>query len=222
MTTKLLLVASLIAVCVGCSSKTKMNADIEQRDLFDGSDRRSFEQSTELVDDAEVASEAELRAQQDELKREFEREEQRLLEERTKLEAENAEKQEVMQRETEIKDQLSKNDSLLSQRSVFYDFDSSVIKEEYLPLVKAHGNFLKQYPSVRIRIEGNCDDRGSREYNLALGQSRAEQLKQALVRIGARQDQIDVVSYGAERPFAFGIDSVSRSKNRRSDLIYID
>jgi peptidoglycan-associated lipoprotein len=57
---------------------------------------------------------------------------------------------------------------------------------------------------------------------LALGQSRAEQLKQALVRIGARQDQIDVVSYGAERPFAFGIDSVSRSKNRRSDLIYID
>ena len=222
MTTKLLLVASLIAVCVGCSSKTKMNADIEQRDLFDGSDRRSFEQSTELVDDAEVASEAELRAQQDEVKREFEREEQRLLEERTKLEAENSEKQEAMQREAEIKDQLSKNDSLLSQRSVFYDFDSSVIKEEYLPLVKAHGNFLKQYPSVRIRIEGNCDDRGSREYNLALGQSRAEQLKQALVRIGARQDQIDVVSYGAERPFAFGIDSVSRSKNRRSDLIYID
>ena len=222
MTTKLLLVASLIAVCVGCSSKTKMNADIEQRDLFDGSDRRSFEQSTELVDDAEVASEAELRAQQDELKREFEREEQRLLEERTKLEAENAEKQEAMQREAEIKDQLSKNDSLLSQRSVFYDFDSSVIKEEYLPLVKAHGNFLKQYPSVRIRIEGNCDDRGSREYNLALGQSRAEQLKQALVRIGARQDQVDVVSYGAERPFVFGIDSVSRSKNRRSDLIYID
>jgi peptidoglycan-associated lipoprotein len=222
MTTKLLLVASLIAVCVGCSSKTKMNADIEQRDLFDGSDRRSFEQSTELVDDAEVASEAELRAQQDELKREFEREEQRLLEERTKLEAENSEKQEAMQRKAEIKDQLSKNDSLLSQRSVFYDFDSSVIKEEYLPLVKAHGNFLKQYPSVRIRIEGNCDDRGSREYNLALGQSRAEQLKQALVRIGARQDQIDVVSYGAERPFAFGIDNVSRSKNRRSDLIYID
>ena len=222
MTTKLLLVATLIAVCVGCSSKTKMNADIEQRDLFDGSDRRSFEQSTELVDDAEVASEAELRAQQDELKREFEREEQRLLEERTKLEAENSEKQEAMQREAEIKDQLSKNDSLLSKRSVFYDFDSSVIKEEYLPLVKAHGNFLKQYPSVRIRIEGNCDDRGSREYNLALGQSRAEQLKQALLRIGAKQDQIDVVSYGAERPFAFGIDSVSRSKNRRSDLIYID
>ena len=222
MTTKLLLVASLIAVCVGCSSKTKMNADIEQRDLFDGSDRRSFEQSTALVEDAEAASEAELRAQQDELKREFEREEQRLLEERTKLEAENAEKQEAMQREAEIKDQLSKNDSLLSQRSVFYDFDSSVIKEKYLPLVKAHGNFLKQYPSVRMRIEGNCDDRGSREYNLALGQSRAEQLKQALVRIGARQDQIDVVSYGAERPFAFGIDSVSRSKNRRSDLIYID
>ena len=97
-----------------------------------------------------------------------------------------------------------------------------MIKEAYRPIVKAHGNFLKQYPSVRIRIEGNCDDRGSREYNLALGQSRAEQLKQALVLIGARQDQIDVVSYGAEKPIALGIDNDSRSKNRRSDLVYID
>lgn len=222
MTMKLFLVAGLIAACVGCSSKTKMNADIEQRDLFDESDRRSFEQTTELVDSSEVASEAELRAQQDELKREFEREEQRLLEERTKLDAENAEKQEAMQREATISEQLTQNDSLLSQRSIYYDFDSSVIKQEYRPIVEAHGNFLNQYPSVRIRIEGNCDDRGSREYNLALGQSRAEQLKQALVLMGARQDQIDVVSYGAERPFAFGIDNASRSKNRRSDLVYID
>ena len=222
MTMKLLLAAGLLAACIGCSSKTKMNADIEQRDLFDESDRRSFEQSTELAEVSEAASEAELRAQQDELKREFEREEQRLLEERTKLDVENAQKQEEMQRETDIKEQLSQNDSLLSQRSVFYDFDSSVIKEAYRPIVKAHGNFLKQYPSVRIRIEGNCDDRGSREYNLALGQSRAEQLKQALVLIGARQDQIDVVSYGAEKPIALGIDNDSRSKNRRSDLVYID
>ena len=222
MTIKILLVTGLIAVCIGCSSKTKMNADIEQRDLFDESDRRSFEQSTELAEVSEAASEAELRAQQDELKREFEREEQRLLEERTKLDVENAQKQEEMQREADIKEQLSQNDSLLSQRSVFYDFDSSVIKEAYRPIVKAHGNFLKQYPSVRIRIEGNCDDRGSREYNLALGQSRAEQLKQALVLIGARQDQIDVVSYGAEKPIALGIDNDSRSKNRRSDLVYID
>tara|TARA_E500000331_G_scaffold215864_1_gene206978 strand:- start:41615 stop:42277 length:663 start_codon:yes stop_codon:yes gene_type:complete len=219
---KLLLAAGLLAACIGCSSKTKMNADIEQRDLFDESDRRSFEQSTELAEVSEAASEAELRAQQDELKREFEREEQRLLEERTKLDVENAQKQEEMQREADIKEQLSQNDSLLSQRSVFYDFDSSVIKEAYRPIVKAHGNFLKQYPSVRIRIEGNCDDRGSREYNLALGQSRAEQLKQALVLIGARQDQIDVVSYGAEKPIALGIDNDSRSKNRRSDLVYID
>ena len=222
MTMKLLLAVGLLAACIGCSSKTKMNADIEQRDLFDESDRRSFEQSTELAEVSEAASEAELRAQQDELKREFEREEQRLLEERTKLDVENAQKQEEMQREADIKEQLSQNDSLLSQRSVFYDFDSSVIKEAYRPIVKAHGNFLKQYPSVRIRIEGNCDDRGSREYNLALGQSRAEQLKQALVLIGARQDQIDVVSYGAEKPIALGIDNDSRSKNRRSDLVYID
>ena len=77
MTMKLLLAAGLLAACIGCSSKTKMNADIEQRDLFDESDRRSFEQSTELAEVSEAASEAELRAQQDELKREFEREERK-------------------------------------------------------------------------------------------------------------------------------------------------
>ena len=97
-----------------------------------------------------------------------------------------------------------------------------MIKVEFQPVIEAHGSFLKKHPTVRIRIEGNCDDRGSREYNLALGQSRAEQLKQAFVLLGARADQIDVASYGAERPLVFGVDDESRSKNRRSDLVYLD
>ncbi|MDA0830428.1 MAG: OmpA family protein [Proteobacteria bacterium] len=222
MTMKFLLVAGLVAVLVGCSSKTKTNADIEQRDLFDQSNRRSFEQTAESIDGVEAPSEEELRAQQDELKREFEREEQRLLDERVKLDEQNAATQDEFQRQAEVKRVLSQNDSLLSQRSIFYDFDSSVIKVEFQPVIEAHGSFLKKHPTVRIRIEGNCDDRGSREYNLALGQSRAEQLKQAFVLLGARADQIDVASYGAERPLVFGIDDESRSKNRRSDLVYLD
>jgi len=216
------LVAGLVAVLVGCSSKTKTNADIEQRDLFDQSNRRSFEQTAESIDGVVAPSEEELRAQQDELKREFEREEQRLLDERVKLDEQNAATQDEFQRQAEVKRVLSQNDSLLSQRSIFYDFDSSVIKVEFQPVIEAHGSFLKKHPTVRIRIEGNCDDRGSREYNLALGQSRAEQLKQAFVLLGARADQIDVASYGAERPLVFGIDDESRSKNRRSDLVYLD
>lgn len=219
---KFLLVAGLVAVLVGCSSKTKTNADIEQRDLFDQSNRRSFEQTAESIDGVVAPSEEELRAQQDELKREFEREEQRLLDERVKLDEQNAATQDEFQRQAEVKRVLSQNDSLLSQRSIFYDFDSSVIKVEFQPVIEAHGSFLKKHPTVRIRIEGNCDDRGSREYNLALGQSRAEQLKQAFVLLGARADQIDVASYGAERPLVFGIDDESRSKNRRSDLVYLD
>ena len=117
---------------------------------------------------------------------------------------------------------MAEKNSLLSQRSVFYNFDSSLIQPEYRPIVQAHGDFLSRNPQVRIRIEGNCDDRGSREYNLALGQSRAEQLKQALILEGASPDQIDVMSYGAERPSFFGINDESRAKNRRSDLVYID
>ena len=222
MTMKFLLLAGLVTALVGCSSKTKTNAEIEQIDLFDQSNRRSFEQTAQSTDGLDAVSEAELQAQQDELKREFEREEQRLQNERTKLDEQNALSQNALQRQAEIKRELSQNDSLLSQRSIYYDFDSSVIKDKYQPVIEAHGTFLKKYPSLRIRIEGNCDDRGSREYNLALGQSRAEQLKQALVYLGALAEQIDVASYGAERPLAVGIDDESRSKNRRSDIVYLD
>ncbi len=222
MTARILLLAGLVAVCAGCSSKTKTNADIEQRDLFDPSNRRSFEQSVESVEAGGDQNEGDLKAQQDELQREFEREEQRLLEERSKIDKENATIQAEQEREAEIERQLAEKNSLLSQRSVFYNFDSSLIQPEYRPIVQAHGDFLSRNPQVRIRIEGNCDDRGSREYNLALGQSRAEQLKQALILEGASPDQIDVMSYGAERPSFFGINDESRAKNRRSDLVYID
>jgi peptidoglycan-associated lipoprotein len=116
--------------------------------------------------------------------------------------------------------QLNEPDSLLSQRSIFYDFDRYDIKEEFVPVIEAHANFLLEHPDFRIKIEGNCDDRGSREYNLALGQRRAESVKRAMMLLGVEEGQIETVSFGAERPLAFGQDEASWSQNRRSDIVY--
>ena len=76
------------------------------------------------------------------------------------------------------------------------------------------------HPDFKIKIEGNCDDRGSREYNLALGQRRAESVKRAMMLLGVEEGQIETVSFGAERPLAFGQDEASWSQNRRSDIVY--
>ena len=215
---KVILVVVFSLLCVGCSNKTKTSAEIEQRELFDQSNRSAFDAGQDA--DQIGASDKELRAQQEELRRELEREEQRLLEEQVR----GQDKSEQIARSevdaASIRDQLNEKGSLLAERSIFYEFDSSIIRSEYRPIVEAHGKFLATNPEVKVRLEGNCDDRGSREYNLSLGQSRADQLKEALVLLGANPAQIDVVSYGAERPVSFGVDEASRAKNRRSDIVY--
>jgi len=215
---KVILVVVFSFLFVGCSNKTKTSAEIEQRELFDQSNRSTFDAGRD--DDQIGANDEELRAQQEELRKELEREEQRLLEEQVRGQ-DNSEQ--IARSEVDaasIRDQLNEKGSLLAERSIFYEFDSSIIRAEYRPLVEAHGKFLATNPGVKVRLEGNCDDRGSREYNLSLGQSRADQLKEALVLLGANPAQIDVVSYGAERPVSFGVDEVSRAKNRRSDIVY--
>ena len=120
------------------------------------------------------------------------------------------------------KSKLNEPNSLLAQRSIYYMFDSFEIQAEYKPILEAHSKFLVDNPSFRVRIEGNCDDRGSREYNLALGQSRAEQIRKSMLLLGVSAGQIEVVSFGAERPVAYGFDESSRAKNRRSDIVYLD
>ena len=89
-----------------------------------------------------------------------------------------------------------------------------------MPIIEAHANFLLAHPDIKIKVEGNCDDRGSREYNLALGQRRADSVKRAMTLLGVNENQIETVSFGAERPVAFGQDEASWSKNRRSDIVY--
>lgn len=110
--------------------------------------------------------------------------------------------------------------SLLSKRSIYYDFDKSDIKGEYKPLVQAHAGYLTGHRGAKVRIEGNCDERGSREYNLALGQRRADSVKTAMKLLGATDGQIDTVSWGEEKPKASGHDEAAWAENRRSDIVY--
>lgn len=108
----------------------------------------------------------------------------------------------------------------LSKKSVFFDFDSFVVKSEFQPLVEAHGKFLAANGGRQIKIEGNTDERGGREYNLALGQKRAEAVKQRLLLMGARDQQIETVSFGKEKPRATGSTEEAWAQNRRADIIY--
>ena len=106
------------------------------------------------------------------------------------------------------------------QRSVYFDYDKSAIKEEYDSMLTAHAAYLKSHSNTETEIQGNCDERGSREYNLALGARRAEAVKRALELTGADGRKIKTVSYGSEKPVALGKDEESYSKNRRADIEY--
>ena len=110
--------------------------------------------------------------------------------------------------------------NILSRRSVFFDYDSTVIKDEFKPLVTAHAQYLVRNRSARMVIQGNTDERGSREYNLALGQRRADSVKQMMILLGAQEAQIETVSYGEEKPRASGKDESAFAQNRRGDIVY--
>ncbi|HVW66068.1 MAG TPA: peptidoglycan-associated lipoprotein Pal [Nitrosospira sp.] len=115
---------------------------------------------------------------------------------------------------------LTDPNNILSKRSVYFDFDSYVVKDEYRSLVVAHAQYLRDNSSARILLQGNTDERGSREYNLALGQRRADAVKHAMTLSGARETQIEAVSLGEEKPRATGHDESSWAENRRTDIRY--
>jgi peptidoglycan-associated lipoprotein len=117
-------------------------------------------------------------------------------------------------------DPLNDPKGVLAQRSVFFDFDSYVVKDQYRPLVENHARFLVSQPNRKITIEGNTDDVGSSEYNLALGQRRSEAVRRMMVLLGVKEDQIEAVSFGKEKPRATGTDEDSRGQNRRADIVY--
>jgi peptidoglycan-associated lipoprotein len=115
---------------------------------------------------------------------------------------------------------LTDPNSILSKRSVFFDFDRYDVRDEYRPLIEAHARYLRDNKQAKMLIQGNTDERGSREYNLALGQRRSEAMKRMLMLLGAREDQVEAVSLGEEKPRAPGNDEAAWSQNRRGDILY--
>jgi peptidoglycan-associated lipoprotein len=115
---------------------------------------------------------------------------------------------------------LKDPNNILSKRSIFYDYDKFDVRDEYRSLVEAHAKFLRENPSAKMLIQGNTDERGSREYNVGLGQRRSDGVKRMLQLLGAREDQVESVSLGEEKPANEGHSEEAWSKNRRSDMLY--
>ena len=105
-------------------------------------------------------------------------------------------------------------------RLVYFDYDSFVIKPEFQTLVEIHANYVKSDKSRKVVIEGHTDERGGREYNLALGQKRAEAVRRALGLLGVVDSQVEAVSFGKEKPLVPGNDEAVWSKNRRAEISY--
>ena len=115
---------------------------------------------------------------------------------------------------------LKDPNNVLSKRSVFYDLDSFDVKAEYKAMIEAHGRYLADNPKVKLLLQGNTDDRGSREYNLSLGSKRAEGVKKMLSVLGAKEEQMEAVSFGEEKPRADCAEEACWSQNRRTDIVY--
>ena len=115
---------------------------------------------------------------------------------------------------------LKDPNNILSRRSIFYDLDKFDIKNQFKDLVEAHAKYLRENPGSKMLIQGNTDERGSREYNVGLGQRRSEGVKRMLLLLGAREQQIESVSLGEEKPRSEGHDEQAWSQNRRSDILY--
>jgi peptidoglycan-associated lipoprotein len=117
-------------------------------------------------------------------------------------------------------DPLNDPSSPLAKRAVFFDFDSFSVKPEFQPVVEAHGRFLATNKARHIVIEGNTDERGGREYNLALGQKRSDAVRERLKLLGVAETQVETVSFGKEKPAASGSTEDAWAQNRRADIKY--
>jgi len=107
-------------------------------------------------------------------------------------------------------------------RLIYFDFDSSEIRPEFIAVIAAHAHALAANASIRVRLEGHTDDRGSREYNIGLGERRAQSVRRALLLQGVTEAQVATVSYGAERPAVAGQTEEAWAKNRRVEFVYLN
>jgi len=116
-------------------------------------------------------------------------------------------------------DPLNDPSSILAKRSVYFDLDSYVVKDEYKTVMDAHGKYLASRPDRKVLIQGNTDERGGSEYNLALGQKRADAVRRALALRGVPESQMEAVSFG-KKPKAMGSNEEAWRENRRADIAY--
>jgi peptidoglycan-associated lipoprotein len=117
-------------------------------------------------------------------------------------------------------DPLNDPSSVLAKRSIFFDVDSYVVKDEFNAVIDAHGKYLASRPDRKVLIQGNTDERGGSEYNLALGQKRADAVRRALALKGVPDSQMEAVSFGKEKPKAMGSNEEAWKENRRADIAY--
>jgi peptidoglycan-associated lipoprotein len=110
--------------------------------------------------------------------------------------------------------------SILSKRVIYFDFDSNLVKEEFRPLVAAHAGYIAKNGKAKMIIQGHTDERGSREYNLALGQRRSDAVKQMMTVLGAEGARVETVSFGEEKPAVQGTSESAFSQNRRAEIVY--
>ncbi|MCD8504203.1 MAG: peptidoglycan-associated lipoprotein Pal [Burkholderiaceae bacterium] len=119
-----------------------------------------------------------------------------------------------------VMDPFNPSSVLATDRSVYFEFDSYSVSDQYRPLVETHARYLAANPQQKILIEGNTDARGGAEYNLALGQRRAQAVSNMMTLIGARDTQIETISFGKEKPKALGDTEADYAENRRADIVY--
>jgi peptidoglycan-associated lipoprotein len=109
----------------------------------------------------------------------------------------------------------------LGRKVIYFDFDKSEIKPEFADVVSAHARNLTSHPNLKMKLEGNTDERGTREYNIGLGERRAQAVRRALMLQGVAESQLTTVSFGSERPAAEGDDEAAWSQNRRVEMVYV-
>lgn len=119
-----------------------------------------------------------------------------------------------------VLDPFNPNSILAKQRSVYFEFNSYTVDDQYRSTVETHGKYLLNTPQQRVTIEGNTDARGGAEYNLALGQRRAEAVRRMLTVIGVPDTQVETISFGKEKPKALGNTDADYAENRRADFSY--
>ncbi len=117
-------------------------------------------------------------------------------------------------------DELKDKNNILSKRVIYFDYDTDAVKSEYAALIQAHANYLAQNRNRKVRLEGHADERGSREYNMALGQRRSNAVRKAASALGVGNERIETISFGEDKPKATGHDEASWAQNRRVEIVY--